>query len=262
MVGPFEAIEAKVDRAGEHLDALIGDIRNWAETHPYRFVSEPGYPSREHHIRVYFSEEPRLLRWGLIFGDFVHNLRSVMDQIAWHFAAREVPIPRRTTAFPIYSDSGKYSGSEPGFGGRQAGTYKIADITDVAVRTLIERAQPYNSSGGYETSPLYWVQEFDTTDKHKIIIPAVVTPFAAEAIVRTGPISGQVTATARVTPLEHGADVLTVVSEQETELEADPKLTIAVTLNLGANRWEIGHLAETLFGGTVEAVTSFQPLIV
>lgn len=262
MSSAFDTIEAKIDRAGEHLDALIRDIRDWGESDPFRLVSEPGRPSTEHHVRIYFSQEPRLAHWGLIFGDMVHNLRSAMDHIVWHFATREVAVPKRTTAFPIYTDADKYAGTGPGLGGRQAGVYKITDITDAAVRALIEQAQPYNFADGYQASPLYWVQEFDTTDKHKLIVPAVVTPHAAEAIMRTGTRSGQVTANAHIGPLVDGADVLSITSEYDVEVDVDPKLAIAVTLDIAGSRWEIGHLADTLFGGIVEAVRPFQPLIV
>jgi hypothetical protein len=227
----------------------------------FDFVSEPGHPSRENHVRVYFSQPPRLLRWGLMFGDFVHNLRTALDQIVWHFASREVRAPKRTTAFPVYIDPDKYAGTAP-FGGRQAGIYKIKDISDPEVRALIEGVQPYHASDGYQTSALYWVQEFDATDKHQVIVPAAITPVQGETIVRTGDVTGPLTATAHPGPLIDGADVLIIVSEQEVEVGVDPKLTIAITLDVAGTPWEMTHLCEMLFAGTIAAVELFQPLIV
>lgn len=38
---------------------------------------------------------------------------------------------------------------------------------------MFERLQPYNTAGGWNKSPLMFLHDFDITDKHKLLLPAV-----------------------------------------------------------------------------------------
>jgi hypothetical protein len=63
MVDIFEGIEAKIDRAGEHIDALNREIIDWAQGQPYSVASEPEGQASHHRIYVHLHNVPDAKRW-------------------------------------------------------------------------------------------------------------------------------------------------------------------------------------------------------
>lgn len=163
----------KWDRAGEHLEALTGELslfrardsvdleakRNGDRTQEWWIV----------HIRQ--TIPPTIT---LLIGDVVHNLRSALDHLVYALATLKGP-PHRGTAFPVCTKREKFF--ERTKGSRQfspsSGMNKITGLRPLA-QTFIERCQPYH--GGNGSGLLISLNALENTDKHRTLDVAHVIP--------------------------------------------------------------------------------------
>jgi hypothetical protein len=103
LAGCFE----KLDRARAHLQCLEMDAMTFAsEGDLYRIRAEADVQTGETVIRFGVLREVPALRWGVLVGDFAHNLHSALDHLVWQLVLREGhadPAELKTTAFPIRS---------------------------------------------------------------------------------------------------------------------------------------------------------------
>jgi hypothetical protein len=223
---PFDGIEAKIDRAGEHIDALYSEIENWRKGDPYSVDSEPKGQSTHHRIYVRLRNAPDRRRWGLLLGDAVHNMRSALDHLIYAVAIRvsgQDPPPGFDRLQFVIIDS-------PLAWKAQAGMHLP---TDYKVRAVVKSVQPFKVSGTSEAhrDPLWWVCTLDNTDKHRLIKPVFAFSWRHEAILRTV-TGGRMTITAHVAPIEHEATLLTISGEAITEVEDDLKADVDVGIDL------------------------------
>src|SRR3954447_18888315 len=81
---------AKVDRAAEHLRALDLGCKVFLHTKPY-YVAAEFDAEAERHAILLRVREPVPIVLSVIVGDFLHDLRSALDQAAWLLACRSTP---------------------------------------------------------------------------------------------------------------------------------------------------------------------------
>jgi hypothetical protein len=214
---------AKLDRAEEHLRELRSEVGAW-EKQPGSFSAHHNSELTEYRFRVHFASHPDLTRWGLLAGDCVHNLRSALDHLVWECTLRETPCPPSGTEFPIFATKTKYLREERG-GGR----YKIRGITKPHIRTLVDESQPWKRTAeesdrqplfdSPDLNPLWLVHEADREDKHRIIVPTLVSPkslVSEIAIMGEGVLPDMIPTESEL--IEDGAVVLTVLSEVPVEM--------------------------------------------
>lgn len=70
---------ARLDRAGEHIDALKAEIRRFGDSRPYSVTGDPDLKSGEYVLRIKPKEPPR--RIGVLIGDVLSNLRPALDYL-------------------------------------------------------------------------------------------------------------------------------------------------------------------------------------
>jgi hypothetical protein len=87
----------------------------------------------------------------------IHNLRSVLDHLAWALA----PKPTTKTDFPIWLKPRTTKGRP-----RLAG---ISGVGDHHVQQIVEAVQPYHQPNPAE-SYLWLLDQFDIIDKHKLLL--------------------------------------------------------------------------------------------
>ena len=111
---------------------------------------------------VYLEGDPPPSYLGLILGEMVHDLRSALDQLAWHLAldhsGEDVLADRRAgnvIVFPITSSRGSFKAHRA-----------LPYFSDDAQR-LMESRQPYQNDGMTLVNPLAIVQELSNADKHR-----------------------------------------------------------------------------------------------
>src|SRR5687768_1593050 len=97
---PLDGCRAKMERGAEHLAALKTEMDAHWERKPYKIVDDfesvPGYL-----VRRLESREPPPLRWSLLIGDAVHNMRCVLDYLTCELVLLNHGTATRDTAFPI-----------------------------------------------------------------------------------------------------------------------------------------------------------------
>lgn len=170
----LEPVFAKLERARMHSLDLTGAMAAWAVANPIQAQCELregrlGYRL----IQLDYSAPPPLTEWGLILGDYAHNVRSSLDNLAYALARLRRDPPDRPTAiaFPIYNDESKF---------RQNGRRSIDQLPDEAA-TVIERIQPFQRSGSQvegtvDQDPLLFLQELNNSDKHRVPSVVLVAP--------------------------------------------------------------------------------------
>jgi len=151
--------DMKWQRAAVHLSDLEGRFLQWTAGSPYRLESSLQPDKRTIHSHLKVVAPPPLEEWALILGDFLHNLRSVLDALAWELATFEGAQPSRPTRvqFPIAVK---------------------AELWDAAVRDWVgelpqlfaERLsllQPFRYAEAGKHSALEVLHSLDIQDKHK-----------------------------------------------------------------------------------------------
>ena len=120
-------------------------------------------------IQLDYATPPPLTEWGLQLGDYAHNVRSSLDNLAYALARlrRDPPDRPNAIAFPIFRDASKFQQN-----GRRSIDQLPKDAADV-----IERIQPFQRSGRpaegtADQDPLLFLQELNNSDKHRV--PSVV----------------------------------------------------------------------------------------
>lgn len=151
--------------------ALVAEIDDWRQRAEPR--GEPTISDDRLSWQVVFrlAAPPPLVRWGLLFGDAIHNMRCVLDNLAWQLALlhgqpskpKEIYFPIATTSKAWRDDrSRKWFGS--------------------VVNERLEAVQPFlqHGPGGKSADdPLAWLQQFDNDHKHRVPAVAVLAQNAA-----------------------------------------------------------------------------------
>lgn len=166
----LEPVIAKLERARKHSLDLTASIASWASATPIEARCELregriGYRL----IQLGYSTPPPLTEWGLQLGDYAHNVRSSLDNLAYALARLRRDPPERPNAisFPIYRDASSF---------KQKGLRTIDQLPEEAAQ-VIERIQPFQRNGSQiegtaDQDPLLFLQELNNSDKHRV--PSVI----------------------------------------------------------------------------------------
>jgi hypothetical protein len=146
-VGRFYGVQAKIDRAGKHIEEIGSEIRAFRERQPYRIKIE----GRDHRLQI--VEQPNPL-WALIIGDAVHNMRSALDHLAWQLVEAGGGTSGWATQFPITPKAESLENEI---------SRRVAGASSVAIEA-IRRTKPYQ--GGNDD--LWTIHNLDIYDKHRL----------------------------------------------------------------------------------------------
>jgi hypothetical protein len=152
----------KTERAKKHINDLYSAIRTFCESDPYPVIIEDDPQTGDRVFRVRESRAvPAVI--SAMLGDAIHNLRSVLDYLAWQLVLANHDTPGNWTAYPIFESVEKYESHKAG---------KVKGMSDVAVE-MIDATKPYQ--GG--TDDLWRLHRLDNIDKHRLLITiGVVCP--------------------------------------------------------------------------------------
>jgi hypothetical protein len=234
MTHPLDGAQRKVERAREHLQALQADVRTVTNANPYGFVTELEEKTGHYVVRArQYVEWPA--RVGLVAGDVVHNLRSVLDHLAFQLAERGKGADRHT-AWPIVADSKDY-GSQEGL--LLKGVLK-------GHRARIKALQPYKArdaiAAGNSTAADFqnrWtahihtlvIGRLDNLDKHRSLLPLVGVSKAVPPTFR-GVRRAKGEYPAGYVRMEHGAELFRITeiellgAPEDVEVETPPTYNI------------------------------------
>lgn len=166
MSHPLDGPRAKIRRAETHLDALEVERQAWIDSNPY-YVLTNRQPNSDtftfllHRFDDAFKVESDL--FGLIVGDYVHNLRSALDHLVWQLvtvANKRKPKNRGEVYFPVGTSFQHFIGQPP-----------LSHLTWEQV-SVIEGFQSYRTGDG--PAPLRDLHALWNTDKHRLVTPILV----------------------------------------------------------------------------------------
>jgi hypothetical protein len=150
----------KLNRAQFHLNTSKESIDAFFKSKPYEIVRQVN-PDTSQLFGVLRIRRECPPAWGILVGDFIHNLRSALDHLVWQLVIHETGNPPTTldTQFPIFqTEVGYNTRGEPvrlkGVGAR--------------AKALIKTLQPFSTGEG-TNSPLWHLHELSNFDKHRRI---------------------------------------------------------------------------------------------
>jgi hypothetical protein len=158
-------VVAKFNRAKQQWDVLRNEIGNFSDQDPPPHFSR-GYfdKSTWEWIERFHIREPPPLRWGVMLGDCVHNLRSALDHLIYQLTLLDGGTAEdcAQTQFPIASKS------EAQF--EQMADHRIPRLSKMH-RGMVKRAQPYHAGDKAWKHPLAILADLSNADKHRVLNP-------------------------------------------------------------------------------------------
>jgi len=153
-------VEMKTCRAQIHFNALQAELDKWLE-HPKRYSirQDTDFNHGVHIIRVDIGYTPETI--PVLVGDFIHNLRSALDNLAWELA--HLP-PKR-----VFTESDERHIHFPIFKCRDSTYLSRRGLFPPAVAEIFDSLQPYVRGDAFRDDPLWQLNELWTLDKHRAI---------------------------------------------------------------------------------------------
>jgi hypothetical protein len=181
---PLTSAFLKVERARKHLTELDQEIRAFVKVDPYRLSFEVDSETGQQVVRFRKVGDKPIrtpLRFGLMAGDVIHNLRSALDHVVYQLAIAGGGTGARSQ-FPLFEDADEYGLQEARF---------LDGVVD-GQRAIIEGLQPYHVLAAFsagtppvsERDPLAAnvhlmnLGRLDNIDKHRLLLPSeFMVPF-------------------------------------------------------------------------------------
>jgi hypothetical protein len=166
----LNGIVLKVNRAFEHLSVLETEMSAWNEGRHYRFTPEVKAHGAKYLFRVVYLD-PIPIRWSVMLGEVVHDLRSALDHVVYQFT---IDYKRRVlddTGFPICTTRQAWEQmnrkTESGFD-TWTGLHKIRGIGP-GPHAFIEALQPYPKRRRPAMKSLRDLHGLWNQDKHRLV---------------------------------------------------------------------------------------------
>jgi hypothetical protein len=178
----FSGIAEKLKRAEENIFNLDSEMETFFKKCDYPVM--PNYDKDsllkaiEYHKNLIIPP-----RFSVLAGEVIHHLRSCFDHITWHFSILTLKNTKQID-FPIF-EVDPFTDKDR----RRRFEGKIAGIANTEVIALIKSLQPHNAPDPLD-APLWIINDFDITDKHKSLLlcpgtPSIALPKNMEAIVES-----------------------------------------------------------------------------
>jgi len=254
----------KVERAQRHLDELEPELRAYSQGEPYRIADKPDVEDEWMIVRIAEVWKYPDPRWGVRVGEFLHDLRSALDNLVWQLVLVNRKEPGDHNQFPIYTDAEKPPGSArlkqlkgvPGATRMDDMLWGVADNHSATIKEL----QPYLGFHvhGEQRVALTVLAALSNIDKHRFVHPAVGIRQRADAPLGehvAGPPPREIEVTFTMGPIYPGAElfrwrVLGGTSQTKVTMEGEVPHDIAFShqaMTLGRLDWmceRIGQIVE------------------
>jgi hypothetical protein len=169
----LNGIRAKLDRAKVHLRAEHDEETRFLKQNPLQTIG--GFdPQTGLHVERLKPLPPLPPIFAVIVGDYIHDLRSALDHLAWRlvatFGKRK---PGRHTAFPIYTDEDDFvcEIERPALKERRSPLLGLNPSSQPWA--LIEGRQPYRQPDP-PNHPLELIRTFNNVDKHRTLFASYI----------------------------------------------------------------------------------------
>lgn len=151
MIGSFQGLHLKLDRAEQELHRLEIEVRAYLRRKPYKVEMHIDEERGWYEYALVIREQPPPA-WGVAISEIVHGLRSALDHAVYELTKSNTGHALDGTGFPIFLDEARFRKS------RASGVHQMRGIRPGA-SALIERAQPYAT--GNSKHPLWMLHCMD-----------------------------------------------------------------------------------------------------
>jgi len=167
---PLAGCEEKLKRADFHFDSLKSLIGTFFEAKPdsYWVIPEVDVESSRCLGRIRITREPPL-NWSVVVGDYVQNLRAVLEHLIWQLVIANGEKPSSGNAFPLFDQEPP---QDPCNGERKRWERNVWGVSAEALR-FIEFCQPYKALHGPTGHTLSALRLLSNEDKHRTLVPAL-----------------------------------------------------------------------------------------
>jgi hypothetical protein len=156
MAHPLDGPRLKIKRAGEHLKTVDKLVAKYSASKPYRLVVDEDCEQSCWIVRLDSLVGPPIII-GIRLGEFVYQLRSALDHVAYELARLTTRVPDSQLQFPIYK--------EP-----PIPSTRVEGIPSEAL-IEIESLQPYHRTHGFQDDPLWVLNKLRRVDMHRVLTP-------------------------------------------------------------------------------------------
>lgn len=172
----LSGVRAKLKRAEEHQQLLKMEFDIWANQAWSRTNNKFHIQRDDSWYTVTCDPPPEPdLRFAVIIGDLVHNLRSALDHLVWQLVIRDGHEPTHVNQFPMYEAEDKFI-REVKFRKKEPQNSILYGIdVDGDAWKIIEAAQPYHCVPVYK-SRLRIISGLSNMDKHRTLYTHLAFP--------------------------------------------------------------------------------------
>jgi len=161
MAHPLDGSRARIQRAGDHLEALDATLTRFAKDGSFRIASERDADTEEYVMRIYSERQPPVpppIIASVMVGDCLNSLRSALDYVVWQLAKT----PSKKNQFPIFDTPKLFE--------KESKRYLFSVPTKLWAK--FESLQPY--PGRDNTRALGILAKLNDADKHRLLLPGAV----------------------------------------------------------------------------------------
>lgn len=243
-------VQAKIERAYEHLQSLQAEVERWVQTYPYGLRHKVEDEGRRHSGTLEVYGQPDNVVFGLLIGDCAQNFRAALDHLVFAVARdRLTPADLKEAedglAFPITKSQATWTAA--------LGRGRLKGVGQGVVAE-IERRQPKETPDPSQhlLAVLHWL---NNRDKHRLIhtIAAFPQPASIDFIPELpGPSEGFVAPP----PYEDGTEVFWAGSAQPCpDVKVKTDIVVEVRIRDSPRSEDIRELLLQL-GQTVQRIVS------
>jgi len=163
MTGSLDGVSAKIKRAEENINQLNAEIESFLRDNqtPYTVVGQL-QPNATEYIFTVRGELNVPVRFSVLAGEVVHQLRSSLDHLAHSLVVQHIRSePAWNTAFPIGINKKEY---------KKACERRLKQSVSSTAADLILSVQPYIVSKVPEESTLWTLHQMNNRDKHRLLL--------------------------------------------------------------------------------------------
>jgi hypothetical protein len=158
---PLDGVRLKIERARHHFYSLKWQIDSFVQSDEGAMVLgvEPNADRSEWKLRC--VEVPQSNpSWSVEFGEFLYQLRTALDHLAWQLVLAGGATPNASTEFPVFHNEADFD--------RRAES-KTKGMASAAIATIKE-LQPYNAWPEHPKHSMLWkLHELCNLDKHRFL---------------------------------------------------------------------------------------------
>jgi hypothetical protein len=209
--GAVGAIRSKLSRAYQNFEILDDESRRYMHEGVYAVVSNP-QPDPTQHIFTLQVNEPIPMRWGILFGEAIHHLRSALDHVVFQLTLDMKGASAEGTGFPIITDPNDWArmSKRASEYSRTSGMYGIRELGPEVI-AYVERLQPYPDRHP-EDNVLLALHKIWNQDKHQTVQPWGYLVSSEVTIV--SPVVGNWKVVHNPAVLHDGAEVFRIAFDQ------------------------------------------------